>query len=133
MINEILVPLIEKCFSKALHIRHGAILGVSEILVGLSGHSAKRKQETLEKAFVSLSINQRKIIKDSENQAKFRKYYEELSTKNYLPEFMPQESENMKSVRDIIQRIEKERLYRGKGGEVVRGSVCHLINALSTA
>jgi len=46
---------------------------------------------------------------------------------------MPQDSENMKNVRSIIDRIEKERLYRGKGGEVVRGSVCHLINALSTA
>jgi hypothetical protein len=38
-VEKILIPLVEKCFSKALHIRHGAILGVAELLIGLSGNS----------------------------------------------------------------------------------------------
>lgn len=38
-VSEILTPLINNVFSKALHIRHGAIMGVSEIIIGLSGNS----------------------------------------------------------------------------------------------
>lgn len=59
VINEVMVPLIEKCFSKALHIRHGAILGVSEILIGLSGNSIINRKEVLEKAFKTLSLKER--------------------------------------------------------------------------
>jgi hypothetical protein len=59
VINEVMVPLIEKCFSKALHVRHGAILGVSEILIGLSGNSIINRKEVLEKAFKTLSLKER--------------------------------------------------------------------------
>lgn len=38
-INEILPKLIDNIFSKVIHIRHGAIMGVSEIIIGLSGNS----------------------------------------------------------------------------------------------
>lgn len=38
-VADILAPLIKNVFSKALHIRHGAIMGVSEIIIGLSGNS----------------------------------------------------------------------------------------------
>ena len=36
----------------------------------------------------------------------------------------------------MLQRsseIEKQRLYRGKGGEIMRAGVCHLIHSLSQA
>jgi hypothetical protein len=66
MINEILLPLIEKCFSKALHVRHGAIFGVGEILIGLSGNSVINRREVLEKAFKSLSLKERNLIQDSD-------------------------------------------------------------------
>jgi len=55
MVSAVLLPLVEKCFSKALHIRHGAILGVGEILIGLSGNSHINKKEVLEKEFRTLS------------------------------------------------------------------------------
>lgn len=38
-VTEILTPLIESVFSRALHIRHGAIMGISEMIIGLSGNS----------------------------------------------------------------------------------------------
>jgi hypothetical protein len=71
VVEKILAPLSEKCLSKALHIRHGAILGVSEIVIGLGGNSVINRKETLEKAWISLSLKERKLIKDSENQTKF--------------------------------------------------------------
>ena len=67
IIKEILPKLIELCFDKALHIRHGAILGVGEILIGLSGNSFLNRQEVLERAFKTLSLKERKIIEDSDN------------------------------------------------------------------
>ena len=63
-VTEILAPLIANVFSKALHIRHGAILGVSEIIIGLSGNSVVHRQQVLEKAFKSLSLKERNIIKE---------------------------------------------------------------------
>lgn len=50
-----------------------------------------------------------------------------------MPEFMPEGSEELNQIRGIICRVEKERLAKGKGGEIMRGGVCHLIHALATA
>jgi hypothetical protein len=78
IVKEVLLPLVEKCLSKALHIRHGAILGVGEILIGLSGNSNINRKDVLEKAFKTLSLKERKIIQDSDQQSKFKLFYEKL-------------------------------------------------------
>ena len=39
----------------------------------------------------------------------------------------------MSVLKQIIVKVEKLRLYRGKGGEIMRGGVCHLIYSLSMA
>ena len=46
---------------------------------------------------------------------------------------MPEGGDVSNSVKGIITRIEKERLYKGKGGEIMRGGVCHLIFSVSIA
>ena len=46
---------------------------------------------------------------------------------------MPEGSDIRNSVKDIISIIDKNRLYRGKGGEIMRGGVCHLIKAMAIA
>lgn len=46
---------------------------------------------------------------------------------------MPEGGDVSDSVKGIIARIEKERLYKGKGGEIMRGGVCHLIFSMSMA
>lgn len=56
IIKQILMPLVQKCFSKALHIRHGAILGVGEIMIGLSGNSRQNREEAIKKAYSMLSV-----------------------------------------------------------------------------
>jgi hypothetical protein len=62
IIKSVLPKLIELCFDKSLHIRHGAIYGVGEILVGLSGNSAINTKEHLENAYKTLSARERKLI-----------------------------------------------------------------------
>jgi len=44
---------------------------------------------------------------------------------------MPEGSEIRQHVTEIIRNVDKARLYRGKGGEVMRGGVCHLIRAMA--
>jgi hypothetical protein len=80
ILNKILPALIESCLDKTLHVRHGAILGVGEILVGLSGNSHLNKRETLEKAFKSLSLKEIQLIADSDYRSKFVELYNKIST-----------------------------------------------------
>ena len=133
IVKEVLTPIIEKCFSKALHIRHGAILGVGEILIGLSGNCHLNRKDVLERAFKSLSVKERKIISQSDNQPKFKDVYDQISSKSYMETAIPEGSDVSNSVKGIIDRIEKDKLYKGKGGEIMRGGVCHLIFSMSCA
>ena len=64
VVEQILPTLLEKCFSKALHVRHGAVMGVSEVIIGLSGNSVKHRRQVLENAFKSLSLKERNIIRE---------------------------------------------------------------------
>ena len=32
---------------------------------------------------------------------------------------------------DVIPNVDRQKLYRGKGGEIMRGGVCHLIRAMA--
>jgi len=46
---------------------------------------------------------------------------------------LPEGSEISNRVKGIIDKIEKEKLYKGKGGEIMRSGVCHLIFSMSCA
>lgn len=84
-VQKILTKLIELIFHNALHIRHGAILGVAELIIGLSGNSVVHRQQVLEKAFKTLSLKERNLIKEeTENQKKFSQFYDEICKKNVL-------------------------------------------------
>lgn len=88
----------------------------------------------LEKAFKTLSLKERNLIKEeTENQRLFAAHYAEISGKSYLDECMPVGSEILGRVRTLVSEIEKQRLYKGKGGEIMRSGVCHLIHSLSQA
>jgi hypothetical protein len=90
VVDKILPALIKLCFDKTLNVRHGAVLGVSEILMGLSGKSGSHRKTVLERAFRTLSLKERNLIKEeTENQKAFKLKYEEISNKNYMNEFLP--------------------------------------------
>ena len=46
---------------------------------------------------------------------------------------MPAGSEILDKVKSLVSEIEKQRLYRGKGGEIMRSGVCHLIHSICQA
>ena len=45
----------------------------------------------------------------------------------------PLGDELLKNIRNLIPRLEKARLYRGRGGEVMRGAACRIIEAIALA
>lgn len=57
--------------------------------------------------------------------------YQTLSTQDYLKTHLSHETKN--AVKEVIKKVDSMRLYRGKGGEILRGGVCHLIRAMSIA
>ena len=48
---------------------------------------------------------------------------------------MPYEfsAETLNTIRNLVPKIEKARLYRGRGGEMVRGAVCRLLECVALA
>jgi hypothetical protein len=85
VVKDILIPLTGLCFHQALHIRHGAVLGVGEIIIGLSGNSIGNRQQALDKAMRTLSLKERSIVKEeTENKKAFTLKYQEISTKDNL-------------------------------------------------
>jgi hypothetical protein len=96
------MPLTELCFNQALHVRHGAVLGVSEIIIGLSGHSVVNRNDALDKAFRTLSLKERNLIKEeTDSQKTFKVKYAELSVKNWLSDALnPTQKDTVSSLVD---------------------------------
>ena len=90
------MKLIPLCFNAALNIRHGAILGVSEIIIGLSGNSILNRKTALDRAFRTLSLKERNLIKEETgNQKEFRIMYEGISAKDYLDSVLDEEKKGL--------------------------------------
>ena len=83
----VLQKMIPQCTSDDLYVRHGAVLGVAEIILGLGESKSIVWQANEIKAEIS----------------------------------------------GLVQAIEKARLYRGRGGEMMRGGVCRFIECISLA
>lgn len=129
--DEILKGLIQFCFDDSVQIRHGAIYGVSEILCGLAGqcHMHNMKDDMKDSVFLrTLSKNERKLIKAGEYMTKFKEDYEKIKTANNKQLIA---DDLLGEILDIVNQIDKRRLFRGKGGEIMRVAVCRLIEAIS--
>lgn len=94
VIKTVLPPLCDLCLHKDFQVRHGAILGVAEIVRATSiGTLQMRNNSSVDKFDPDIVM---KII-------------------------------------DLVPKIEGSRLYRGHGGEFMRGAVCRLIECISMA
>jgi len=94
--NNVLAELIHYCIDDHISVRHGAILGVAEILLGLR---SMRYKNIKEDNIIGLLV--------LDNDAA--------------------------SIAEMVPTIEKARLYRGRGGEIVRSAVSRFIECLSIA
>jgi tubulin-specific chaperone D len=89
--HETIIPtLLDKALDLDVATRHGAILGLAEIIDATSRNEEQRQM------LLSTSGTVEKLI-------------------------------------NVVPEIERRRLYRGRGGELVRGGVCHLVECLAKA
>lgn len=75
MAQEILPGLIDLCFNDNVHIRHGAVYGIGEILLGLSGQCEIHcmNDEMKDSVFLkTVAKNERKLIQAGEYMTKFK-------------------------------------------------------------
>lgn len=100
-------------------------------MIGLSGNSALNRREALEAAFKTLSLVERRLIQESEHKSAFQEKYEKVQKTDYLKENLTPEL--LEKIKGVIPRIEKEKLYRGLGGEIMRTGVCHYIYSMALA
>jgi hypothetical protein len=85
MVATALPLLLSQTLSPDLLIRHGAVVCVSELILGLA------------------KVN------------------------GFIPH------EVLSTIRNVVMKIEKARLYRGRGGEIMRGACCRLIECMAEA
>jgi len=64
----------------------------------------------------SLSTKQKELISDSENKKAFTVKYEALQSQNNLPLIS---DSVMKNIKEVILELDKLKLYKGKGGEIM--------------
>jgi len=118
------------CFSKILHIRHGALWGLSELILGLSGLSHISRNKKLEEAMQQIHQKEIELIKQGNNKEEFNEKFQELQKKNNISLVSDEILLNIKS---IIFEMEEKKLFKGKGGDIMRVSVNHFIQCCSFA
>ncbi len=99
-VNVVLPDLLPLCTNETLFVRHGAVLGVSEIILALGSKADDNEDE-------SIHIHDHKVGTDL------------LS------------DELKETISGIVFQIEKARLYRGRGGEIMRSAVSRYIECIS--
>jgi len=131
--NDVLRGLLKESMNEMVHVRHGALYGISDILCGLRGRSAMHnlKNEMKDSVFLrNLNKKQRKLIKAGEYMQKFRGFFEKKSIENQMDLI---EKEVLQDILEVLPKIDKARLFRGKGGEIMRIAACRLIEGIAIA
>lgn len=78
----------------------------------------------------SFTKNDQKLMKAGEYRTQFSNEFQILKNINHLS-LIP--SELLEPILNIIHTIEHKKLFRGKGGEIMRISICRLIESFSIA
>ena len=131
MVEELIPWLIPNCTHTSFYTRHGSILGLGQILVGLAGRNTEHclKDSMKDSVFLrSMTVNERKMINPGEYMKQFQREYEVLRPINSI-ELIP--ADVKKEILKIVHDIENKRLYRGKGGDQMRVIVSRFIHDIS--
>lgn len=144
IIDYVLPKLITRATDSQQATRHGAILGLGEVLLGLAGKSALNNDpQVIERMLYKHSANyylltskdavadeDTALLKDSDNRTAFRQFYGDLQLQSHLG--LLGEALQLQ-IRRVIADIEKKRLYRGKGGQIIRCAVCRFVECIALA
>jgi hypothetical protein len=74
-----------------LYTRHGAVIGLGEILIGLSGNSEIHQEEIHKQVWSNISRAELKLLQDSETNAEFKAKYRIMQKQNKIS-LLPKET-----------------------------------------
>ena len=131
-VDEIIPKLIKNCTSPSLRVRHGSLIGIGNILLGLNGkwdfyHKSRINRNQM---LNSLSNKDRKILADSDYRKQFEKYYDNIKYIDNL-KYLTNKKELTREILDLVKKIDEAKLYRGKGSEIMRNGVNDFIKLFS--
>jgi hypothetical protein len=130
--DHVLPKLINYCFSPTLYIRHGTILGIGYILVGLSGKwdFENKSRRIRKKVLEGMNLSEKKILEDSDYRKSFEALYDKIKYQNNLK---PLNKDLINEIHSMAENLDKKKQYRGKGSEIMRSAVNNLIRLVSEA
>lgn len=118
LVVEKFLPIIyDNCFKKALHIKHGALWGLSELILGLAGLSNLSRNDRLEEAMKQIQSKDIEIMQLGEQKNNLNMISEEMMIK----------------IKSVVSDMESQGLLKGKGGEIMRLAVNQFIKCTSLA
>ena len=131
-VDEIIPKLIKSCISPSLRVRHGSLIGIGYILLGLNGkwdfyHKSRINRNQM---LNSLSNKDRKILADSDYRKQFEKYYDNIKYVNNIG-YLLEKKELTREILELVKKIDNAKLYRGKGSEIMRNGVNDFIKLFS--
>ena len=131
-VDEIIPKLIKSSTSPSLRVRHGSLIGIGNILLGLNGkwdfyHKSRINRNQM---LNNLSNKDRKILADSDYRKQFEKYYDSIKYINNL-DYLLEKKELTREILDLVKKIDEMKLYRGKGSEIMRNGVNDFIKLFS--
>jgi tubulin-specific chaperone D len=130
VISKYLPIIYENCFSKVLHVRHGALWALSELILGLSGLSHVSRNKKLEEAMKQIHQKEIEILRSGDDNKEFNERFNQLQHTNNLNLISP---EMMTNIKNVIIDMENKGLFKGKGGEIMRFGISHFIKCSSLA
>ena len=131
-VNDIIPKLMKSCTSPSLHVRHGSLIGICTILLGINGmwdyhHKSRINRRQM---LNGLSAKEKKILEDSDYRKIFDKYYEGIKYVDHI-NLIKENKELCKGIIGLIKKIDNAKLYRGKGSEIMRNGVNKYIRLIS--
>jgi len=130
VIEEYLPKIYENCFNKALHVRHGALWAISELIIGLSGLSHISRNKKLEEAMQQIHKKDIEILKSGNDKKEFNERFNQLQQENNISLI---NSEMLGKIKNLLFDMEEKNLFKGKGAETMKLCINHFIQCSSLA
>lgn len=133
-INKIIPNIIQMCFSSNIFTRQGALLGLGYILAGLRGKwDFEQKSKRIRiKMLEGMSALETKVLEDSDYRKAFEENYNNIKYLNNIQKINSQDI-ILNKILGIPVLLEQKKLYRGKGGEIMRNAVNNFIRLICEA
>ena len=132
-VDEVIPKLIKNCFNPSLRVRHGSLIGIGYILLGLNGKWDLYNKSKINRNQMlnSLSNKDRKILADSDYRKQFEKYYDSIKYIDNINLLFNDNKSLTQEILSLIKNIDEKKLYRGKGSELMRNGVNDFIKLFS--